>query len=216
MKIVPAVLAETFDEFLLRLRQAESFTDYIQIDLMDGIFVPSKSILPEKINEVHTPLSFEVHIMAQDPFDVMNRINHKGLKKIIFHFEAKVDHSEMIKRIRDKGLTSGMAVNPETGIDKIKDIVKNVDTLLFLTVDPGRYGSPFRPEVLKKIQKSRNIFKNTVISADGGISLDNLKTLYNLGVDYVCVGSRIFLHGNPADNYRLFIERLREFERVSV
>jgi ribulose-phosphate 3-epimerase len=122
----------------------------------------------------------------------------------------------MIKRIRDTGLTSGMAVNPETGIDKIKDIAKNVDTLLFLTVDPGRYGSPFRPEVLKKIQKARNIFKNTVISADGGISLDNLKTLYNLGVDYVCVGSRIFLHGNPDDNYRQFIERLREFERVSV
>jgi ribulose-phosphate 3-epimerase len=156
--------------------------------------------------------------MAQDPFDVMNRINHKGLKKIIFHFEAKVDHSEMIKRIRDTGLTSGMAVNPETEteIDKIKDIAKNVDTLLFLTVDPGRYGSPFRPEVLKKIQKAKNIFKNTVIAADGGISLDNLNTLYDLEVDYVCVGSRIFLHGNPVDNYHRFIERLREIERASL
>lgn len=216
MKIVPAVLAESFDEFLLRLKQAESFTDYVQIDLMDGIFVPSKSILPEKINEVHTTLSFEVHVMAQDPFDVMNRINHKGLKKIIFHFEAAVDHSEMIKRIRDKGLNSGMAINPETEMDKIKDIVKNVDTILFLTVDPGRYGSPFRPEVLKKIRKAKNIFKNKAISADGGVSLDNLKTFYDLGVDYVCVGSRIFLNGNPADNYHRFIKRLQEFERVSV
>lgn len=142
MKIVPAVLAETFDEFLLRLRQAESFTDYIQIDLMDGIFVPSKSFLPEKINDIYTPLSFELHIMAQDPFDVIKRIKHKGLKKIIFHFESQVDHSEMIRRIRDTGLTSGMAINPETEIDKIKDIAKNVDSLLFLTVDPCCYGNP--------------------------------------------------------------------------
>jgi ribulose-phosphate 3-epimerase len=216
MKIIPAILAEKFDEFLLRLRQAESFTDYIQIDLMDGIFVPSKSILPEKINDVSTPLSFEVHLMAEDPLDFMNRIDNRGMKKVIFHFESKVEHYELVKRIRDRGLTTGLAIRPETEIDEFRGIAEYVDSLLFLTVDPGRYGSLFKPEVLKKIQKAKNIFKDKVISADGGISPDNLKDFYELGVDYVCVGSRIFLHGDPNNNYHRFIDRLKEIERLSV
>ncbi|MBI5640116.1 MAG: hypothetical protein HZA17_06815 [Nitrospirae bacterium] len=83
MKIIPSILAEDIDTFRKSLRDAESFTDYIQIDLMDGFFVPSKSFPAEEINRVQTPLLFEIHIMAEDPLYLLDRIVHKGLKKVI-------------------------------------------------------------------------------------------------------------------------------------
>jgi len=104
MKVVPAILAETFNDFLVRIRQAERFTNYVQID----------------------------------------------------------------------------------------------------------YRHPFKREVLKKIEEARKTFPEKKISVDGGVSLDNLKSFMDIGVDSVCVGSRIFLEGNPEGNYRRFIQRVRE------
>jgi ribulose-phosphate 3-epimerase len=214
MKIVPSLLAETFEDFLVRLRQAESLTDYVQVDMMDGVFVGSKSFPPERMKDVGTTLSFEAHLMVDNPMDYMKRLDNRSLTKVIFHFESKGDHADVIAEIRRRGLDAGMAIRPETDIREFGKLGHLVDTLLFLTVDPGRYGSPFRPEVRKKVAETRRIFPHKVIGVDGGISPDNLQMFYTIGVDYVCVGSRIFLHGRPKDNYRLFLERLSEIERA--
>jgi ribulose-phosphate 3-epimerase len=214
MKIVPAILAENREDFLLRLRQAESFTDYVQIDIMDGIFVPSKSFPEEEINDINTSLSFEIHLMVNDPFGYMSRINNSHLKKVIFHFESDADHFNLIHHIKERGITAGMAVNPETEIEKFKEIAAYVDTIMFLTVDPCCYGHPFKPEVLKKIEKARRIFIDKTIAADGGVSLENLKSFFDMGVDYVCVGSRIFLNFSPGENYNQFIKKIAELEAI--
>lgn len=213
MKIVPALLAEKFDEFLLRLREAEGFADYAQIDLMDGNFVGTKSFPPERINTLNTALSFELHLMVKDPSAFFGRINHGSIKKVIFHVEAEGDHPGFIEKLKGRGLDAGLAINPETGITQIKEVAENVDTLLFLTVDPCCYGSAFKPEVLDKIAEARRFFPAKVIAADGGVSFDNLKMFYDIGVDYVCVGSRIFLDGDPKENYLRFAEKAKEFEK---
>lgn len=212
MKIIPAILTEKFEDCLKMLRQAESFTNYIQIDLMDGIFVPSKSFSAEKINNIHTPLSFEIHLMVSDPLALMTRISNSELRKVIFHFESDVNRLDFINQMKEKGITTGLAIKPETPIDKFRSLSKHVDTLLFLTVDPGAYGSPFKVEVLKKVEEARHIFPDKVISVDGGVSIDNLKSFLDIGVDSVCVGSRIFLKGIPAENYRQFTTKLEECE----
>jgi len=208
MKVVPAILAENFDDFLLKLKQAESFAQYVQIDLMDGIFVPTKSFSPEKINAIHTSLSFEIHLMVQNPVTVLNQINNPGLDKVLFHFESHVEHLHFINQIKEKGLKAGIAIKPETRIEEFNEIAKYVDTLLFLTVDPCCYGHPFKPEVLEKIAEARKLFPNVTISVDGGVSLDNLKSFIEIGVNYVCVGSRIFLNGTPEKNYKRFMAKL--------
>jgi len=195
MKIVPAILADNIEDFFARLRQAESFVDYVQIDLMDGIFVPTRSFPGEMINDINSPLSFELHLMVRNPAAFMSRIDNPHVKKVLFHIESDVEHLNFISQIRQKGISPGIAIKPATEIKEFREVGERVDTLLFLTVDPGWYGSSFKPDVLRKIEEARQVFKDKIIAVDGGISLDNLKLFVNLGVDYVCVGSKIFLEG---------------------
>lgn len=216
MKIVPSILADNTDDFLMRLRQAESFSDYVQIDLMDGVFVSFKSFPEETINDIITPLSFELHLMVKNPSEFMSRIDNPHLKKVLFHFESDVEHLNLINQIRQRGIAAGIAIKPETQIEEFRAVGEKVDTLLFLTVDPCCYGRPFKPEVLEKIEKARRIFKDKSIAADGGVSLDNLKLFLDAGVDYVCIGSRIFLSGNPEKNYGVFMKTLAQLEPQGV
>jgi len=214
MNIVPSVLADNFDDLLLRFRQAESFADYVQIDIMDGVFVPTRSFPAERINELRTTLSFEVHLMVKDPSALAGSIMNPGLRTLIFHYESDGDHRVLINTIKARGLRAGMAIRPETGTDKFREMATHVDTLLFLTVDPGSYGSPFKAEVLGKVAEARQLFPSKTIEVDGGVSLDNLKVFFEVGVDAVCVGSRIFLHGSPGENYRLFTGKVQELEKA--
>jgi ribulose-phosphate 3-epimerase len=210
MNIVPAILASTKNEFFYLLRQAESFTDYVQIDLMDGFFVPTRSFPEEKINSVETSLSLELHLMVKHPAAFMSRIHNQHIKKVIFHFESKVKHLDFITHLNKRGMATGLAVNPDTRISQFRELGRKVDTLLFLTVTPGKYGGLFRPEVIDKIAESRKIFPDKTIAVDGGVSLDNLKYFLDIGVDYVCVGSRIFLDDNPDKSYKTFTNMIDE------
>jgi ribulose-phosphate 3-epimerase len=208
MKIVPSILAENHDDFISKIRQAETFAQYVQIDCMDGIFVPTKSVPPETIGSLNTSLSFELHLMVRDPSSFMDKAGNEGLKRVLFHFEADVDHLGFMETLKGRGLSPGLAVKPETPTGDFAEFAYQADTLLFLTVSPGRYGSAFRPEVLAKVADARRRFPGKLIAVDGGVSLDNLKSFVDIGVDYVCVGSRIFLGGEPAGNYRRFTEKL--------
>ena len=209
MKVVPAVLAENADDFRLRLKQAESFA---QIDMMDGFFVPTTSFPPQVINNTVTSLPFELHLMVKHPSAFIAPVHNPALKKVLFHYESDVKHLDFIHQMEQRGIEVGLAVRPETEIEDFRRIAEHVGTILFLTVDPGSYGSPFRPEVLDKIREARTIFEDKTISADGGVSPDNLNLFLDAGVDYVCVGSRIFLHGDPADNYKHFMSKLNDLE----
>jgi len=212
MKIIPAILAENCDDFMALVQQAESFTDYVQIDMMDGDFVPSVSFSPEKLNHIRTSLSFEVHLMVQHPSAYMSKIDSPSVRKVIFHFESDVIHNDFIDQIKKRGLSTGMAVKPETELKAFEKVAEHVDSLLFLTVSPGAYGSLFRPEVMDKIRKARRKFPEKALSADGGVSLENLKLFIEAGVDSVCVGSRIFVQGDPGKNYAMFVKKLKELE----
>ena len=212
MKIIPAILADNCDDFDRMIQQAESFTDYVQIDMMDGAFVPSVSFAPEKLSHLRTFLSFEVHLMVKHPLAYISGIDNPALKKVIFHFEADVKHDDFIDQMKKRGMSVGLAVKPETSLDSFEGIAERADSLLFLTVSPGAYGSPFRPEVMDKIRKARRMFDDKEISADGGVSSENLKLFMEAGVDTVCVGSRIFLHGDPGKNYEMFVKKLKELE----
>ena len=210
MNVVPSVLAEDFDDFVRRIRLAESFTDYVQIDVMDGVFVDTRSFDPGLIDTLVTSLSFEIHMMVEDPAGVAGKIHNRRLSRIIFHFESQVDHAGLANEIRARRLSPGLAVSPETTLDMIHKTAGHFDALLFLTVYPGRYGGAFLPETVTKVSEARRTFPEKTIGVDGGVSADNMGMFYDAGVDYVCVGSRIFMGGRPEDNYLRFMKRLDE------
>jgi ribulose-phosphate 3-epimerase len=213
MKIIPALLTEEWDTFAARLRQAESFADYVQIDMMDGLFVPTSSFDPGRLNGVETGLKFEVHLMVNDPMAFVRMIESAGVKRMVFHIEAATDPGDTARRIRERGMEAGIAVRPGTSVEEVAEIVAEFSHVLFLTVDPGRYGSPFKPEVLKKVSAARKIFAGRTIGVDGGVSLENLADIHRAGADSAVVGSRIFLEGDPAGNYRRFVEAADDIER---
>jgi ribulose-phosphate 3-epimerase len=213
MEIIPAVLAERENDFFYLIRQAETFTDYVQIDIMDGFFVPSRSFPVPALNRLKTTLAFEIHLMVKHPSAFMIQVDHPHLKKVFFHIESEVEPLDFISQMKNRGITPGLAINPETPIEGFHHLTDYVDTILFMTVDPGYYGSPFKPEVLDKIKETRSRFQNILIGADGGVSLDNLHVLIDAGIDFACMGSRIFQGDNPGENYREFLRRIEDITK---
>lgn len=212
MKIVPAVLAGSIEECVGLMELARTFTDYVQIDIMDGLFVPTRSFPPEALNGVSVLLSFELHLMVKDPLTVVRHLKNRGLRKIIFHAETLDNYNMIISEIRSMGISPGIAVRPETGLEEFLASAFLVDTILFLTVDPGSYGSPFKPKVLEKISRARVALPEAELGVDGAVSLDNLSSFVDIGVDYACVGSRIFRSRSPKASFEQFMYKLKELE----
>jgi ribulose-phosphate 3-epimerase len=205
MKIVPAILTDKPQDLKLMLAQAETFTDFVQIDFMDGSFVPSKSIGPEDLAEIAMNVGWEAHLMVKDPIRYLPSLKREGLKRVLVHWEAGPRPESFVSAIRDFGFHVGLAINPETTLSQFEELVDRIESVLFLSVDPGFYGSPFIAEVLEKIREFRSRFPSKMIGIDGGISLDNMQRVKSSGVDYACVGSRIFRHDDPRKSYEEFV-----------
>jgi ribulose-phosphate 3-epimerase len=174
IKIVPAILTEDPKALENMLKQAETFTEYIQLDIMDGKFVPSRSITWDKMAAIKTTLNWEVHLMVEQPEKQLEHFRRAGAQKAIFHFEATAAPLTVISAARDLGLQVGLAVNPETSVSKIKPLTGQVDSVLFLSVHPGFYGAKFIPETLDKVAELRQARSDLIISIDGGIKENNI------------------------------------------
>ncbi len=202
VNVVPAILTDDPSALEKMARQAASFTDFVQIDIMDGRFVPSRSVTWEQIAGLPGNLKWEAHLMVRQPERYLDGFKRAGASKIIFHYEATTYPHEVISRIRKLGLEVGLALNPETPIPAIVPCLNEVDSILLLTVTPGFYGSKFIPEVLGKVTELRDIQPGIEIGVDGGVKESNIKEIARAGVDYICVGSAVFLQPNPAESYR--------------
>ncbi len=200
--VVPAILTDDPLALEKMLRQSESFTDYVQIDIMDGKFVPSQSITWEHISGLPIKLKWEAHLMVVHPEEYLDGFKQAGAGKIVFHHEATASPQKVISRIRSLELGAGLAINPETPVSAIASCVSEIDSVLLLTVTPGFYGSKFIPEVMDKVAELRHIRPEIEIGVDGGIKEGNIREVASAGVDYVCVGSAVFLQPDPAASYR--------------
>jgi len=209
-KVVPAILTDDPKALDTMVRQAESFTTYVQFDIMDGQFVPSQSITSEHLAALHMKLSWEVHLMVQRPEDYLESFRKAGAQKVVFHYEAISSPEEVIFQARKLSLGVGLAVNPKTPVSVIYPLVSKVDSVLFLTVNPGFYGSPFIPEVLDKAVELRSTQPNLEIGVDGGIKESNIAQIAQIGIDVIYVGSAVFLQPNPGESFRHLLALAQE------
>ena len=209
MRIVPAVLTDKPDELKRMITQAEGFCDLVQIDIMDGRFVPSGSISAVDLAKIKTKLKLEIHLMVEEPGKYLEPFRRAGAKRIVFHYESKEDPAGVLQKIRALGMETGIAINPETPVSKVEGYFKDIDVLLFLSVNPGFYGSKFIPGVCDKARALKEIRGRPIIAMDGGLKMDNILTIKEAGVDLACVGSGIFGKGDPKENYRNLAEMVR-------
>jgi len=201
VKIVPAVLTDNPETLKIMLKQAESFTDYVQIDIMDGKFVPSHSITWQDIIPLNTGLQWEVHLMVEQPEQHLENFRKAGARKAVFHYEATKSPSETISLARKLGLEVGIAINPETPVKAIDYLANQLNSVLLLSVNPGFYGARFIPQVLEKVAELRKTAPNLEIGIDGGIKESNIIQVARSGVNTIFVGSAIFLQSDPAASY---------------
>lgn len=199
--IVPAILTDKKEELLDMVNSCSNFCDYVQVDIMDGQFVPSKSISVEDLEGVSFSAKSEAHLMVNEPLLWINSFKNAGSYRIIFHFEIKGDHLKIIDAIKKQGLEAGIAVNPSTRIKDFEPLINKVDCVLFMSVIPGFYGSKFIPEVLDKIKEFKKIYPNKCAGIDGGVKPENVSAVSKSGVDYICVGSAILKAPNPKEAY---------------
>jgi ribulose-phosphate 3-epimerase len=177
-------------------------TDYAQFDIMDGEFVPSRSVTCAQIAALKTTLKWEAHLMVAHPEDCLVDFWKAGAAKIVFHYEATPDPEKIIHKTKKLGMKAGIAINPETPFASIAGLVDKVDSVLFLSVNPGFYGAKFIPGVLDKIASFRRLYPNVETGIDGGIKEDNISQIAGTGVDVIYIGSAIFLQPDPAASYR--------------
>lgn len=216
MKIIPAVLTNDEQDLELKIRLAEKITPLAQIDVMDGIFVPSYSVGFKELQKIKTNMELEIHLMVIKPEMYFEGYKNARAKRIIFHFEATNKPYELLKQLKNMGLEAGIAINQETPVNAVVPFLKDLDMLLLLAVNPGFYGSPFIPSVLDKACELSSILSHNscpitpVLALDGGVKLDNILNIYNSGVKQAVIGSAIF-KGNPEENYNNFLVKLQGF-----
>ena len=152
VKIIPAILAKTSEEFEKMIRMVEPHIDRVHLDICDGDFVPTKTISGyEELIKIETKVSFDVHLMVSRPEDQMYFWYKTKADRFLIHSETDHGHSNLINQIHLNGRKVGLVLNPETQTDKIAEIIEDVDFVQFMTVHPGAYGSEFIESVVNKI-----------------------------------------------------------------
>lgn len=203
-KIIPAIIAKTQKELDERITKVMDFVDLIQLDFMDGRFVPNKSIdfdfkLPK------TKCHFEAHLMINDP-EVWIEKNYMKVDTILVHFESCKNHKKVIDLVKSKKKRMGFVLNPETSAKKIENYLNELDQVLIMTVNPGFYGSPFLPEMLDKISELRKMKSDLDIEVDGGITPETIYNVHRAGANMFVSGSYIV----NAANVQMAIDKLKD------
>ena len=191
-KIILTILTNDFNEFTKQAKQAEEFSDYVQIDVMDGELVDNVSFSERtEINLLNSPLKWELHLMVKHPLAELDKWKSvKNVFRVIFHIEGADDPQAVIAKIKKMGYAVGIAISPDTDIKKLCPYTcTDIDTLLFLTVVPGKQGNSFRPDVGEKIKQLPK--KRPTLAVDGSVNENTIQQIKSWGVERFYVGSAL-------------------------
>jgi ribulose-phosphate 3-epimerase len=199
--IVPSILSADLTrlgDVVLELENAG--IDWIQIDVMDGHFVPNITFGPSFVEAIRriTNLPLDVHLMIQDPDRYLEVFADAGASSLTVHIEACPNIQRTIAAVRELDLRVGVALNPETPATAVIDVLSLVDLILVMTVNPGFAGQTFIPSSLSKIQHIHSLLAEVKprprIQVDGGITMETAPSAASVGADVFVAASAIFKH----------------------
>ena len=204
--IAPSLLASNFlrlEEECKMINQSEA--EWFHLDVMDGRFVPNISFGLPVIEQIRTATTkvLDVHLMIEEPEKYAEAFAKAGANILTVHIEACRNLHRNIQQIKALGMKAGVAVNPHTPIHLLVDIIEDIDLVNLMSVNPGFGGQKFIPYTLVKIQQLKALIKergvNVEIEIDGGVTLDNAKSIIDAGASVLVAGNTVFKSVNPME-----------------
>ena len=199
IKVAPSILACDFNNLKSEIDLInQTDCEYIHCDIMDGHFVPNISFGPETVKRIGgiTNKKLDVHLMIENVNEFFEKFIDAGAEILTFHIEAEKNPKELIKKIKKLNAKVGIALKPNTKVDKIVDFLEFVDLVLIMTVEPGFSGQEFLKSQIYKIKEIKKIINekslDIEIEVDGGINEKTAKECANAGANVLVAGSYIF------------------------
>ncbi len=202
--IAPSILASDFAYLQREIAMInESEADWVHVDIMDGVFVPNLSMgLPvvEAVNR-HAKKPLDVHLMIVHPERFVEAFQKAGAATISVHIEACPHLHRNIQQIKQLGIKAGVALNPHTPVDHLKNIIADIDLVCLMSVNPGFGGQKFIEGTYLKIKELKKLIADTgskaLIEIDGGVNQANAKPLLDAGADVLVAGNFVFSSPEP-------------------
>jgi len=197
IKIVPSILSADQDRLQEEINEVEDHSDLLQVDVMDNKFVPNITPQAELLKKFNTKVPLDIHLMVEEPSDeyiktFIDANPNLKINNITVHYEACSNLRETLEFIKKNNIKAAVAINPKTPLDKIKNILDDVEMVIIMTVEPGFSGQKFIESCMEKVKELRSMKPNLDIEVDGGINDLTAPKAVKAGANVLVVSSFIF------------------------